>query len=157
MRSKYLFLSITSVAFLASACAPTVTQHGYLALESKPMDIVVGDTSTTVLDKLGSPSQTSSYDPWEWYYIDQTLVKMTYKPTQVSERHVTKIKFDPQTRAVASVEVLNLKDGRALVPDPHKTPTRGRTLTALEQVLGTVGRQRISDDRDNPGNNRRRE
>jgi outer membrane protein assembly factor BamE (lipoprotein component of BamABCDE complex) len=157
MRSNYLFLSLTAVALLTSACAPTVSQHGYLALDEKPTDIKVGDTSKSVLDRLGSPSQTSAYDPWEWYYIDQTLVKMTYKPTQVSARNITKINFDPQSRVVASVEVLNLKDGRVLVPDSHKTPTRGRTLTAIEQVLGTVGRQRISDDRDNPGNNRRRE
>jgi outer membrane protein assembly factor BamE (lipoprotein component of BamABCDE complex) len=158
MRSKFILLSLAVTTLTMGGCAPTISQHGYLAFDAKPStDIKVGDSSTTVLDRLGSPSQTSSYDPWEWYYIDQTLVKMTYKPTSVSARNITKINFDPQTHVVASVETLDIKAGRVIVPDPHKTPTRGRTVSALEQILGTVGRQRITDDRDNPGNQRRRE
>ncbi|MGA9658732.1 MAG: outer membrane protein assembly factor BamE [Asticcacaulis sp.] len=146
------------VALMAAGCAPTMTHHGYLAHESKPsVDIKVGDTQAAVLDKVGAPSQTSTYDPSEWYYIDQVSMKMTYKQSRVTGRSVTVVDFDDATQTVKAVKTLSLADGRDLTPNPNKTPTRGRSLTALEQLLGTVGRQRISDDNLDPGKSRRRE
>jgi len=152
-------LAALGLALTASACAPTLTHHGYLAYDAKPStDIAVGDSKEIVLDKLGAPSQTSAYDPTEWYYIDQVSMKMTYKMPKVTARGVTIVNFDKSTETVTAVRTLALADGRVLTPNPNKTPTRGRSLTALEQVLGTVGRQRIDDSRDtNPGNQRRRE
>jgi outer membrane protein assembly factor BamE (lipoprotein component of BamABCDE complex) len=146
-----------TLAVMATACAPTMTHHGYLAHEAKPsVDIKVGDTQATVLDKLGAPSQTSIYKPSEWYYIDQTSMKMTYKQSRVTARSVTVVNFDTTTQTVAAVKTLSLADGRILTPNPAKTPTRGRSLTALEQVLGTVGHQRLDTSQDsNPGNRRR--
>lgn len=155
------YFSLSAAALLAlgaTACAPTMTHHGYLALDAKPStDIKVGDSQATVLDKLGAPSQTSIYDPQEWYYIDQVSMKMTYKEPHVTARSVTIIDFDKSTQTVSDVQTLSLADGRQLTPNPNKTPTRGRSLTALEQVLGTVGHQRLTNDQDtNPGNNNHR-
>lgn len=152
-------LGVSAAAFAAlGACAPTMTHHGYLAYDARPStDIKVGDTEATVLDKLGQPSQKGTYDPTEWYYIDQVSMKMTYKQPHVTARSVTIVDFNPADNTVAKVQTLSLADGRALTPNPNKTPTRGRSLTALEQVLGTVGRQRINNDQDtNPGNNNHR-
>ncbi len=142
-----------------TACAPTLKQTGYLQYDANPAtDIAVGDTEAAVLDKLGTPSQTSLYDPTEWYYVDQVSMKMTYKQPKVTSRNVTVVKFDKDAKTVASVKTLTLADGRALTPAQEKTPTRGRSLTALEQVLGTVGQQRIDNSRDSdPGRQRRRE
>ncbi len=152
-------VAAAGLSLLGSACAPTMTHHGYLAHEAKPaVDIKVGDTQATVLDKLGAPSQTSIYNPSEWYYIDQVSMKMTYKQPRVTARSVTVVNFDTGTQTVAKVKTLSLADGRVLTPNPAKTPTRGRSLTALEQVLGTVGHQRLTNDQDSdPGANRRRE
>ncbi len=149
----------TVLAIAASACAPTISHHGYLAYDAAPStDIKVGDTQATVLDKLGAPSQTSVYDPTEWYYIDQTSMKMTYKTPTVVARGVTVIDFDPTGQSVTKVQTLSLADGRTLTPNPNKTPTRGRSMSALEQLLGTVGHQQLSNDQDqNPGGRRRRE
>ena len=155
-------ISLTALAALAalslSACAPTMTHHGYLAIDARPStDIKVGESQATILDKFGAPSQTSIYDPQEWYYIDQVSMKMTYKQPHVTARSVTIVDFDKATQTVSDVRTLSLADGRDLTPDPHKTPTRGRQLTALEQVLGTVGHQQLTSDQDsNPGNNNHR-
>ncbi len=155
----FALLAAFGLALTASACAPTLTHHGYLAYDAKPStDIAVGDSKETVLDKLGAPSQTSAYDPTEWYYIDQVSMKMTYKMPKVTARSVTVVNFDKTTDTVATVRTLALADGRVLTPNPNKTPTRGRSLTALEQVLGTVGHQHIDDSHDtDPGNQHRRE
>lgn len=157
LKTSLALVTVSALAVMASACAPTMTHHGYLAHEAKPsVDIKVGDTEATVLDKIGAPSQTSIYNPSEWYYVDQTSMKMTYKLPRVTARSVTVVNFDTSTQTVAAVKTLSLADGRVLTPDPNKTPTRGRSLTALEQVLGTVGHQRLDTSQDsNPGNRRR--
>lgn len=151
--------AVASLALLSSACTPNAQMHGYLPIDARPStDIKVGDTVMQVRDRLGPPSQTSAYDPNEWYYIDQTNIGMTYKPQQVVSRNVTVIKFDKDSNTVASVETLTLADGRQITPDSRTTPTRGRSLSALEQILGTVGAQRIDNSQDrNPGNQRRRD
>ena len=159
LKTVAMLSAATALAIIASACAPTMAHHGYLAYDAKPStDIKVGDTQATVLDKLGAPSQTSVYDPTEWYYIDQTSMKMTYKMPKVVARGVTVIDFDPTGQTVTKVQTLALADGRDLTPNPNKTPTRGRSLTALEQLLGTVGRQTLSNDQDqDPGRQHRRD
>ena len=158
LKTSSALVAASALALLGTACAPTMTHHGYLAIDAKPTDIKVGDSQATVLDKLGAPSQTSVYKPSEWYYIDQVSMKMTYKQPRVTARSVTVVDFDPSTQTVATVKTLSLADGRVLTPNPNKTPTRGRSLTALEQVLGTVGHQRLDNSQDtNPGNNRRRD
>ncbi|ESQ82892.1 hypothetical protein AEAC466_15390 [Asticcacaulis sp. AC466] len=159
LKTSLVIAGVSALALMVQACAPTMTHHGYLSHDAKPStDIKVGDTQAVVLDKLGAPSQTSIYNPSEWYYIDQTSMKMTYKQSRVTSRSVTVVNFDTGTQTVTAVKTLSLADGRDLTPNPNKTPTRGRSLTALEQVLGTVGHQRLSNDQDrNPGNNRRRE
>ncbi|MBW8733197.1 MAG: outer membrane protein assembly factor BamE [Asticcacaulis sp.] len=152
-------LSGAVLALSLSACAPTLAHHGYLAYDAKPAtDIKVGDSKDSVVDRLGQPSQTSVYDPTEWYYIDQVSMKMTYKMPKVTSRSVTVVDFDKSNDTVKSVRTLSLADGRDLKPNPATTPTRGRSLTALEQILGTVGRQRIDNSRDqDPGNQHRRD
>ena len=152
-------LGAVGAMLMMSACAPTLKQTGYLQYDANPAtDIAVGDTEASVLDKLGTPSQTSLYDPSEWYYIDQVSMKMTYKQPKVTSRNVTVVKFDKDAKTVTAVKTLTLADGRNLTPTPEKTPTRGRSLTALEQILGTVGQQRIDNSRDtDPGRQRRRE
>ena len=154
-----LTLGVLGTALALSGCAPTLKQTGYLQYDANPAtDIAVGDSEATVLDKLGNPSQTSLYDPGEWYYIDQVSMKMTYKQPKVTSRNVTVVRFDKDAKTVAEVKTLTLADGRVLTPTPEKTPTRGRSLTALEQILGTVGQQKLDNSRDtDPGRQRRRE
>lgn len=159
MHTFGITLGVLGAALSLSACAPTLKQTGYLQYDANPAtDIAVGDTEASVLDKLGQPSQTSLYDPTEWYYIDQVSMKMTYKQPKVTSRNVTVVKFDKDAKTVAEVKTLTLADGRALTPAQEKTPTRGRSLTALEQILGTVGQQKLDNSRDtDPGRQRRRE
>jgi len=151
-------LAVSTLAL--SACAPSVARQGYLAIEANPAtDIKVGeDTQTSVRTKFGSPSQVASFDTSVWYYITQTTQKMTYKPAVITSRTVTVVEFDKDSQAVKTVKTLNLADGRDIAINPNKTPTRGRELTAIEQILGNVGRQTITNDEDtNPGGQRRRE
>ncbi len=150
-------LAVAALAFTASACAPVVGLHGFQTVDTKPSDIVAGtDTKETVLARLGTPSATSTFERDNvWYYISQTTEKYTYNRPQVSQRSITEITFADGGDTVAGVRNLGLEDGRQLAMEDRETPTRGRQLTILEQLLGNVARGQLPrNQEDVPGQRR---
>lgn len=146
-----------SLAVAAGACAPVVATQGFQAVDVKPQDIEAGvDTRETVLSKLGTPSTTSTFESESvWYYLTQTTQRYTYNKPQVSQRTVTEITFNDADGKVATIRNLGLEDGRQLAMERRETPTRGRQLTILEQLLGNVGRGQLPRTEDNvPGQRR---
>ncbi|MFN4091947.1 MAG: outer membrane protein assembly factor BamE [Brevundimonas sp.] len=154
-RMKTILVAV-SLAALAGACAPTVGIHGFQSVDVKPSEIAAGtDTKETVLARLGSPSTTSTFEGDNiWYYISQTTEKYTFNQPQVAQRSVTEITFNDADQ-VANVRTLTLADGQDLAMNRTETPTRGRQLTVLEQLLGNVGRGQLPQtDEDVPGQRR---
>ena len=148
----------SALAGLSAACAPTIGSNGFQAIDKKPADIVAGtDTKETVLAQLGSPSTTSTFEPDQvWYYISQTTERYTYNRPTISRRTVTEITFNEADGKVASVRTLGLEDGQEIAMNDRETPTRGRSLSVLEQLLGNVGRGQLPrTDEDVPGQRRR--
>lgn len=146
-----------SLAALVGACAPVVATQGFQAVDAKPQDIEAGvDTRETVLTKLGTPSTTSTFETDSvWYYLTQTTQRYTYNKPKVSQRTVTEITFGDGDDKVASVRTLGLEDGRQIAMERRETPTRGRQLTILEQLLGNVGRGQLPRTEDDvPGQRR---
>jgi outer membrane protein assembly factor BamE (lipoprotein component of BamABCDE complex) len=138
------------------ACAPVVGLHGFQVVDVAPTDIVAGtDTKETVLARLGTPSTTSTFEKDQiWYYISQTTEQYTYNRPQVAQRSVTEITFDKTDGKVAQVRTLGLADGEQIAMERRETPTRGRSLTILEQLLGNVARGQLPRTDDEPGQRR---
>ena len=147
---------LAALAPMAVACAPVVGNHGFQIIDVNPKDVVVGtDTKATVLAQLGSPSAVSTFEDNIWYYISQTTERYTYNRPQVSQRSVTAITFNEGDDKVAEVRNLSLDDGQQIAMDSRETPTRGRQLTILEQLLGNVGRGQLPRTEENvPGQRR---
>jgi len=155
LRSKLLFAAL-SATVLTAGCAPVVGQNGFQVIDTRPTDIVAGtDTRQTVLTKLGSPSTTSTFESdTVWYYISQVTEKYTYNRPQVTQRTVTEITFN-EGGQVAAVRSLGLADGERIAMNSRETPTRGRQLTILEQLLGNVARGQLPrTDENEPGQRR---
>ena len=123
----------------ASACAPTMSVNGFQAVDNRPADIKVGMDRSLVLSKLGSPSAVSTFDNKTWYYISQTTEKYAYYLPHVQTRSVVSIAFDKDDK-VDAVKTLALKDGYQVAYAARETPTRGKELNWLEQMLGTIGK-----------------
>jgi outer membrane protein assembly factor BamE (lipoprotein component of BamABCDE complex) len=134
------FCVLFASAALLGACAPTSVYQGFQAIDAKPQDVKVGeDTKSTVMGRLGTPSAVSTFDPNVWFYISQvTEYQSFYKPRTI-RRDVIALSFNRDDEKVVKVDTLSLKDGRVIAYNGRETPTRGRQLNALEQLLGNLG------------------
>jgi outer membrane protein assembly factor BamE (lipoprotein component of BamABCDE complex) len=122
------------------ACAPTVSYNGFQAREEKPQDVKVGvDTKSTVLSRLGSPSMVSTFEPNIWFYVSQTTSRVAYKQASLRARDITAITFSKDEK-VEAVNNYDLSKSYKIAYAKQETPTRGRQITVLEQLLGNVGR-----------------
>jgi len=138
-RLAYVALAVALTG--AAGCAPITSHHGFQAIEASPKDVKVGvDTKSTVRGKLGSPSATSTFDPNTWFYVNSVKARVAFRrPTTVS-RDVTAIVFNKETEMVEDIRNYTLKDGKVIAFNDRETPTRGRELSILEQLLGNAGR-----------------
>ena len=152
-RAAYAIVAVSLLS--TAACAPITSYSGFQAIESDPKDVKVGaDTKSTVRGKLGSPSATSTFDPNIWFYMNQVKQRVAFRKPTVIARNVTAITFNKENEQVESVNNYTLKDGKVIAFNGRETPTRGRELTILEQLLGNVGRGSMlpRDDEGVPGN-----
>jgi outer membrane protein assembly factor BamE (lipoprotein component of BamABCDE complex) len=155
MSRRAAYAALAAVVLSTAACAPMTSYSGFQAIESDPKDVKVGtDTKSTVRGKLGSPSATSTFDPNIWFYMNQVKERIAFRKPRVVARNVTAITFNKESEQVESVNNYTLKDGKVIAYNGRETPTRGRELTILEQLLGNVGRGSMlpRDDETVPGN-----
>ena len=125
--------------------------NGFQARDEKPADIKAGtDTRSTVLAKLGSPSAKSSFGDPVYYYISQIMQREAFLKPRVTSRDVVAISFDKDEH-VTAVKSYKLKDGYRIAYDNRATPTRGRELNFVEQILGTIGRGGLLPQENDPG------
>ncbi len=130
----------TATVLLLGACTPITTYQGFQAVEANPKDVAVGtDTKSTVMERLGSPSAVAAFDPNTWFYVTQISDAVAFRNANVRRRDVIAIAFNKEDEKVASVNAYGLKDGHVIPYSHRETPTRGRELSVLEQLLGTIG------------------
>lgn len=135
-----LVMSALGVSLMAaSACSPVNSYQGFQAVDHSPSEVKVGeDTRSTVLARLGSPTAVSTFDKDTWYYMSQVSSHTAFYHPRVSKRDVVAISFRKTDDQVAAVNTFTLKDGRVIAYNNRETPTRGREMTVLEQLLGSV-------------------
>ena len=132
-------LAASACLFGLAACTPTANYQGYQPIDANPNDVKVGtDTRASVLARLGTPTAKASFDQNTWFYLTQVADKTAFYFPQTVRRNVTEISFDKDTQQVKSVNVFTLKDGRIVAYNKRETPTRGRELTFLEQLFGSL-------------------
>ena len=154
MLRKTAFLALAAGLAATAACSPITSHQGFQAVDVRPADVKVGeDTRSTVLTKLGSPTATSTFDKNVWFYMSQLRSATSYYLPKTIERDVVAISFDPATEQVKSVNTFALQDGRVIAYNTHETPTRGREMTVLEQLIGSIGAGGVlpSDQNTTPG------
>ena len=87
--------------------------------------------------------------------MSQLVNHVSFYSARTMRRDVVAISFNKESEAVESVNNYTLKDGKVIAFNGRETPTRGRELTILEQLLGNVGRGGMLPQNDEdtlPGN-----
>lgn len=140
-RRVRLSLIIAACALGASACNPILRSHGYrYTLGQEPSIMPDEDTRESVLDRLGNPSTRGTFDENTWFYVSATRESLAYLRPVTRDRRIVAVRFSQDTGIVTDVVEYTLADGRMVDYVSRETPTRGRELSLLEQLLGNVGR-----------------
>lgn len=125
---------------LATACEPVRRTHGYAPRPAQLAEVTVGtDTKAEVAGKIGRPTTQGTFDGDEWYYISRSTESRALRDPRVISQEVVVVSFDEDGVAQA-VDSYGLEDGRVVNLVTKTTPTRGKRLTFLQQLLGNVGR-----------------
>ena len=135
---------------LIAGCSTQLISHGNMP-EKKIVDSIrVGiNNRAQVLAILGSPSVRATFDQETWLYVGtKTLKTLSFLSDEILERQVLAIRFNKQG-IVQRIERFDKNDGQEIKVVKRKTPTRGKELTVIEQLLGNVGR---FDDSSTGGN-----
>lgn len=135
-----------------SACTPITASQGYQVIDERPGDIKVGtDTVQTVRTRFGSPTVISTFEPNVWFYISQINDSFGFYRPHVRDRQIVQVTFDKSSDKVTALKTYTAKDGKDVAYNTRETPTRGRELSVLQQVLGTLGATPIPPQEDDPG------
>jgi outer membrane protein assembly factor BamE (lipoprotein component of BamABCDE complex) len=152
--ARYATFASLLIAASAAACiSPTRSVHGYVADEAQPSDMKPGeDTRSSVTARLGTPSTKSVFDDNTWFYITTTTKRFAFYRPQVDKRRITAIRFGDDGM-VEDVLEYDAGDGEVVNYVSRETPTLGRQLSLIEQLLGSIGAVGLPrTDEATPGN-----
>jgi outer membrane protein assembly factor BamE (lipoprotein component of BamABCDE complex) len=138
--NKASFLVFSTCAAMISACAPTIDSRGNLPDPDAVLQVQPGvDDRTQVAKILGTPSSIATFNDKTWYYISKKTSRIAFWDPDILDQEVLMVKFD-DTGLVSDMKVYGLENAHDITPDPNETPTYGRELTILQQLLGNLGR-----------------
>jgi outer membrane protein assembly factor BamE (lipoprotein component of BamABCDE complex) len=149
---KFVLVPLAAISLLI-ACAPVISQRGYVADPANEGTIKTGaDTKTSVQSRLGYASTTATFGNDSWYYISATEKQVAFFTPTVLRRTILAVYFD-KTNKVTAVRHFGLQDGHVISFEKKETPARGRELTFLQQLLNaTPGTSATQIQETNPGN-----
>ncbi|CUW40193.1 conserved protein of unknown function(containing Lipoprotein SmpA/OmlA domain,31-106;) [Magnetospirillum sp. XM-1] len=124
----------------ATACSPIIEVRGNNPQPEQLAQIKVGtSTREDVQALLGTPSNITPFGEESWHYISAITEREAFFEPEVKERKVVTVVFD-RAGTVRAIDNRGLEDGKDVVPATRETPTAGKELTILQQLMGNVGR-----------------
>jgi len=123
-----------------TACAPQINTRGN-AVNMEDVAAIEPNVFTRdlVLNKLGSPSSSTSFGDDVWYYISERTETTAFFAPQLIDRQVVAVKFN-QYGVVTSVDLVDETRAEQVKPVDRVTPTSGSSSGIIDQFLGNLGR-----------------
>lgn len=134
--------SIAALLCMFTACSnlAQVESRGYVSHAPLENGIEVGkSTKEDVKRLLGSPSTVSSFPPETWYYVARQRETVAFMPPKLVDQNVARIEFDA-AGIVIKMDKFDKDVTRDVEYVKRETPTEGRELGVMEQLLGNLGR-----------------
>lgn len=119
-----------------TGCTTGEVLHGGYVVDKESLDLIpVGSSREQVLLTMGTPSTTATFDSEVFYYISQRRErKMAFMKPSLTEQNVIAIYFNKEG-VVSQRADYTLQDGRVFDSISRTTPTGGKDLTFLQQLL----------------------
>lgn len=133
---------------LLSGCAETIHTRGNLPDPKVVAEIAPGkQTRAQITQMLGTPSTVATFEREIWFYIGGRVKSKSFFAPEVLERKVLTIQFDKRgvVKAVKDFDATQIKKIELV---QRKTPTKGKELTFLQQLIGNIGRFGTQNDDD---------
>ncbi len=125
---------------LCAGCTPMSDLHGNFVDPFLINQLQVGSTSKSrVKDILGAPSSTSTFNDDIWFYIGQRTNQYAFLKPRVVAHKVVALSFDQQN-TLDAIAVRGLDEYTPISPINRATPSAGKKLSILEQLIGNVGK-----------------
>lgn len=138
-RSPHIALALV-FALGAAACTPSVDIRGNLPEPEVLSQITVGKTTREeVQTLLGTPSATANFGDESWQYISARTETVAFFKPELKDRKAISISFD-RNGVVNNIITRGMNDGIVIQTVSRETPTAGKELSILEQLVGNVGK-----------------
>ena len=151
MRRTAPLLLVGALVPLLASCETIVDQRGFAPTPGSVEKLEVGTQSREdVVRLIGSPSTIATFNPNTWYYIAQKQETWAFLKPVILEQNVLQLTFNESGRLQA-MKKYDLSNGKDIEMVSRITPTAGKELTVLEQIMGNVGRFSGPRQETNPG------
>lgn len=125
---------------VTASCSPILDTRGHNEESADLSQIVIGQSrSDDVAALLGSPSAQSDFGQKTWYYITEKKETRGMLAPEVIDQNIVKVTFD-ESDAVVSIDGVDKKNAKPVELVEKTTPTEGRRMTVMEQIMGNLGR-----------------
>ena len=131
-------LSIAVLAVALGACSPRIHKEGN-AIDAPALEQIEpgATTKAQVQSLIGSPSSIPPFDPNTWYYISKRSEQWAFLDPFVMEEEVIQVAFN-DNGVVKSIRKYGEKDTHDVSRVSRTTPSRGKSITVIEEVYNTL-------------------
>jgi len=127
-------------------CEEKINVHGLLP---KPGDVATIKPGihkrSDVQVILGAPSTVANFDKSTWYYIGSRVKQVSFFEPELLERKVVAVQFNRQG-IVQNIKTYDATKEKEITLVDRETPTKGKELTIIQQLIGNVGRFSVPED-----------
>jgi outer membrane protein assembly factor BamE (lipoprotein component of BamABCDE complex) len=146
-----LLVGALTLPLALAGCESIVDLRGFAATPGSVEKLEIGAQSREdVVRLIGSPSAVATFNPNVWYYITQKQEYYAFFKPVMLEQKVLQLTFSEAGR-LQLLKNYELSDGKDVAMVSRITPTAGKEITILEQIMGNVGRFSGPRQETNPG------
>jgi len=125
---------------MAVACSPITETRGLILDKEQIENIKIGQTrQPQIREQFGTPTLKSTFSDNVWIYTGSRVEQWAFFEPTVTKHRSVLIEFN-EDGVVRDKRVLSKAQLREVDLNPETTPTAGRGLSILQQLLGNIGR-----------------
>ncbi|MBT5051109.1 MAG: outer membrane protein assembly factor BamE [Rhodospirillaceae bacterium] len=138
--ARRLILAAVLAGFGTAACEEVVDVRGNMPHPAVVSQIKPGfHKKSDVENMLGTPSAVATFKKETWYYIGGRVKTVAFFKPEVLDRKVVIVRFDKKG-IVSKINARNVAKDKKIHLVERETPTKGKDLTIIQQLIGNLGR-----------------